>query len=172
MANPYMTLNFEGKLYIAPYSSTSPITSPYASVTENGGFTLNTGAILAANIRNPQIHYADTEIDATLRRHLGNKAYVRGMRDFNATLELANLKLDNGTRPPDVALLLSALNDRRKLITAFFIDEELGEGPFGDFLLFFGDGGGEDDGVNMWNITMRPAAFGRALDWHETEVTS
>lgn len=124
--------------------------------------------ILAENIRNVKIAFADAEVDATLRRHKGNKAYLRGVRDFSAALDLANIKNDDGTRPADIQFLLNSRSSRRTMFTAFFLDEENGEGPFGDFIAFFGDGGDGDDEADKWSITLRPAAFGRALDWYNT----
>ncbi|GHT42981.1 hypothetical protein FACS189443_6520 [Planctomycetales bacterium] len=163
---PYITMNFEGVLYLAPYSSSTPLVSPYGNSvnTESETITLASGVIRAENVRNVKLSYSDTEVDATLRRHRGNKAYARGMRDFNATLDIANVKNSNGTYPPDVALFLGSLDNRRKMFTAFFLDEELGTGPFGDFLVFFGDGGDGDDDIDKWSATLRPATFGRALD--------
>jgi hypothetical protein len=146
-------MNFEGKLYIGPAEAQSPT---------------GTGMILAENIRNVQIQYNDAEVDATLRRHEGNKAYVRGVRDFSATLDLANIKNEDGTRPADIAFLLNARDSRRFMFSAFFLDENNGEGPFGDFIAFFGNGGEGDEDADKWSLTLRPAAFGRKLDWYET----
>jgi hypothetical protein len=144
-------MDFEGKMYVGASGAAAP-----------------TDLILAENIRNVKIAYNDAEVDATLRRHEGNKAYVRGVRDFSVTLDLANIKNDDGTRPADIQFFLDSLNNRRKMFTAFFLDEAGGEGPFGDFICFFGDGNDGDEEAGKWSLTLRPAAFGRKVDWYTT----
>jgi hypothetical protein len=148
---PYWVMNFEGKLYVG-----------------DPGKENITGLILVQNVRNVKISYNDAEVDATLRRHEGNKAYVRGVRDFSATMDLANIKNDDGTRPADIQFFLNSFQSRRKMFSAFFLDEENGEGPCGDFICFFGDGGDGDEEADKWSMTLRPAAFGRKVEWYKT----
>ena len=150
-ANPYWIMNFEGKLYVGASGAAAP-----------------TALILVENVRNVKLSYSDAEVDATLRRHEGNKAYVRGVRDFSATMDLANIKNDDGTRPEDIQFFLDRFHDRRLMFSAFFLDEEGGEGPFGDFICFFGDGGDGDEDLDKWSLTLRPAGFGRKVDWYKT----
>jgi hypothetical protein len=144
-------MEFEGKMYVG-----------------EAGATATTGLTLVENVKNVKLSYSDAEVDATLRRHEGNKAYIRGIRDFSVTLDLANIKNDNGTRPADIQFFLSSMENRRYMFSAFFLDENGGEGPFGDFVCFFGDGNDNDEEGGKWSLTLRPAGFGRKLGWYKT----
>ena len=147
----YMTMGFEGKFYVGPKGSTSP-----------------TGMILADSVRNPKYSYKYSEVDATLRRHEGVKAYMKGLLDVSISFTLPNLKNDNGGRPADTALILESLKSRRQPIAICMLDEESGEGIIGDFELLGGDKSEEDENLQEWEVEAKPSASGRKVTWYES----
>lgn len=148
----YMLMGFEGNIYVGPAGKTKPD---------------DEGMMLADSIRNPKYGWKYTDVDGTLRRHRGVKAYIKGMLDVVVNFTLPNLKNDDGTRPEDVALMLESLKNRRKPITIIMVDEEGGEGIIGDFELFGGDKSEEDENLQAWEIESKPSAAGRKVGWYE-----
>jgi hypothetical protein len=148
----YMTMGFEGKFYVGPKGCKSP-TDP--------------GVILADSVRNPKYSYKYGDVDATLRRHMGTKAYMKGMLDVGVSFTLPNLKNDDGTRPADTALILESMRERRQPLTIIMLDEEGGEGIIGDFELFGGDKSEEDENLQEWEIEAKPSAAGRKVEWYD-----
>jgi hypothetical protein len=150
----YLLMGFEGKIYVGPAGCTSPTES---------------GMMLADSIRNPKYSWKYSDVDATLRRHNGVKAFIKGMLEVGINFTLPNLKNTDGTRPSDVALMLQSLKERRCPITIIMIDEEDGEGIIGDFELFGGDKSEEDENLQAWDIEAKPSAAGRKVDWYAPE---
>jgi hypothetical protein len=124
--------------------------------------------MLADSIRNPKYSWGYSEVDATLRRHEGAKAYMKGMLEVSISFTLPNEKNTDGTRPPDTTLLLKAMRERHYPITIIMVDEANGEGPVGDFELFGGDKSEEDENLQAWEIDAKPAGAGRKVDWYTT----
>jgi len=147
MSTQYITMGFEGAFYVGPRGGTSPDA---------------VAMILAECIRNPKLTYSYSEVDATLRRHQGVKAYQKGLLDVTITFTLVNLK----PRTADLALMLNSMLGRRQPITIIMLDEAGGEGIIGDFELFGGDKTEEDEDVQAWEITARPSAAGRKVQWY------
>ncbi|MDR1493140.1 MAG: hypothetical protein LBT05_10515 [Planctomycetaceae bacterium] len=146
-------MGFEGKFYVGPSGKESPTAS---------------GMILADSVRNPQYTWQYTDVDATLRRHNGIKAYIKGMLDVSITFTLPNEKLASGSRSADAQLILDALRNRHTPITIIMLDVTGGEGLIGDFELFSGDKSEEDENLQEWTIEAKPSAAGRAVSWYET----
>lgn len=153
----YLLMGFEGEIYIGPPGKSSP---------------KDEGMILADIIRNPKYSLKYTDVDATLRRHKGTKAYIKGMLDLTINFTLPNLKkLADKSRSPDVALLLTSLRERRSPLTIIMVDEEGGEGPMGDFELFGGDKSEEDENLQEWQVEAKPSAAGRQVGWYTPTTT-
>ncbi len=148
----YLLMGFEGKIYVGPAGKTSP---------------KDEGMMLADSIRNPKYSWKYTDTDATLRRHGGVKAFIKGMLEVVVNFELPNLKNNDGTRPADIALMLHSLKNRRAPITIIMVDEEDGEGIIGDFELFGGDKSEEDENLQAWDVEAKPSAAGRKVGWYE-----
>jgi len=143
-------MGFEGAFYVGPAGSTS-----IASM------------ILAENVRNPKYSYKFDEVDATTRRHKGTKAYAKGMKDVGISFTLPNLKNDDGSRPADLALILESLHNRRKPLAICMLDEDGGEGIFGDFEILGGDKSEEDEAIQEFEVEAKPSVGGRAIAWTE-----
>ncbi|MDR1922796.1 MAG: hypothetical protein LBQ66_00360 [Planctomycetaceae bacterium] len=144
-------MGFEGNFYVGPVGLSTPNA---------------VGMLLSESIREPKYGYEYSDVDATLRRHRGRKAHMKGLLDVEITFTLPNEKNDDGTRPADTALILESLRGRHTPITIIMLDEEGGEGLIGDFELFSGDKSEADDDVQAWEITARPSAAGRKVDWY------
>jgi len=134
-SNDYMVMGFEGQFYV--------------------------DGVLAESIRNPKYSYQYSDVDATLRKHKGVKAYAKGMLDISVSFTLPNIK----PRQPDAVIILAALKDRRKTVKIKMLDEEGGEGIEGDFILLGGDKSEEDENVQEWEIEAKPAAAGNPVEW-------
>ena len=153
----YQTMGFEGDLYIGPAGCTSHT---------------DTQMILAGSIKDPKYTYGFSDVDATLRKHRGNKAYQKGILDVTISFSLPNLIHDDGTRPADTALLLEALRSRRMPLTIIMLDREGGEGPIGDFEIFGGEKSEESENAQMFEIEAKPSvASNRAVDWYTATTT-
>ena len=150
--NQYLLMGFEGKIYVGPAGSRSP-----------------DSMILADSIRNPKYSWKYSDVDATLRRHQGVKAFIKGMLEVAINFTLPNLKNEDGSRPPDIALMLESLKERRKPIAILMIDEEDGEGIVGDFELFGGDKSEEDENLQAWDIEAKPSAAGKKVQWYPVD---
>ena len=114
--NPVM--GFEGKIYVGPRGTTSL-----------------TNMILLEDVKDPTYTYKFDEVEVNTRRHGGNKVYAKGLKDVGISFTLPNIK----PAGPAVALVLQALHNRRMPIAIAMLDEEGGEGPFGDFEILGGD---------------------------------
>jgi hypothetical protein len=153
----YVTMGFEGDLYVGPAGCTSP-TDPQM--------------MLAGSIKDPKYSYGYSEVDATLRKHRGNKAYQKGLLDVSVSFTLLNLYDDDGKRPADVALFLAALRSRRKPLTIIMLDKEGGEGIIGDFEVLSGDKSEGSEDAQAWDIECKPSvASSRKVDWYESSTT-
>ena len=150
-----LLMGFEGKFYVGPAGCESPE---------------DDGMVLADSIREPKYSYEYSDVDATLRRHEGVHAHMKGILDVEVSFALPNLKNDDGTRPADTALILLSLRDRHLPLTVIMIDEEGGEGIIGDFEFFGGEKTEADDDLQAWDIVARPSAAGRKVDWYEPEI--
>ena len=140
----YGTMGFEAAMYVGPRGSESPA-----------------GMVLADSVRNVSLESTFTEVDVTLRRHKGMNAYQKGLQDMTITFTLPTIK----PRTADAALIFNAMRNRRSPIAICILDEEDGEGFIGDFELFGGTNNQEDDDIQNWEITARPAASGKPPKW-------
>jgi hypothetical protein len=152
----YPLIGFEGKMYIGPAGKESPT---------------DTGMILAENIKDPSFTYGFTDIEATLRRHQGTKAYAKGELDIEITFNMPDVKDPDQARAPDTAILLESLKNRKSPITIIMLDETGGEGIIGDFELFSGDKSEENDDQQAFDVTAKPSAAGRGAWWYEPPVS-
>ena len=152
----YLTMGFEGDMYIGPAGCTSH-TDPQM--------------MLAGSVKDPKYTYGYSDVDATLRKHRGNKAYQKGILDVIISFTLPNLEHDDGTRPADVALILASLRNRRMPLTIIMLDKDGGEGPIGDFEIFGGDKSEESENAQEFEIEAKPSVAGRAVDWYTAPVT-
>jgi hypothetical protein len=150
-----LLMGFEGVIYIGPAGKTA---------------INDTSMILADSIREPKYSVEYSDVDATMRKHQGIKAHMKGILDFEITFTLPNLKNSDGTRPTDTALILSSLQARQMPLTIFMLDEASGEGIMGDFEIFGGNKTEADEDVQAWEITARPSAAGRHVTWYTTPV--
>ena len=153
----YMTMGFEGDIYVGPAGCTSH-TDPQM--------------MLAGSVRNPKYSYGYSDVDGTLRKHRGSKAYAKGMLDVIISFILPNLRHADGTRPADTALILASLRSRRMPITIIMLDIDGGEGPIGDFEIFNGDKSEEDENAQEFEIEAKPSAAGRKVDWYTAPKTN
>jgi hypothetical protein len=144
-------MGFQGKFYVGPKGCTS-----HTAV----------GMVLAENVRNPSYSYSFSDVDATTRRHMGTKAYAKGMLDVEITFTLPNLKNDDGTRPADLALIFASLQSRRMPLTIIMLDEDGGEGPIGDFEILGGEKSEEDEDIQNIEVTAKPSVGGRRVEWY------
>ena len=147
----YLTMGFEGDMYIGPAGCTSH-TDPQM--------------MLAGSIKDPKYTYGYSDVDATLRKHRGNKAYQKGILDVIISFTLPNLEHDDGTRPADVALILASLRNRRMPLTIIMLDKTGGEGPIGDFEIFGGEKSEESENPQTFEIEAKPSVAGRAVAWY------
>jgi hypothetical protein len=150
------TMGFEGKLYVG----------------EPGSIYISE-MILCKNIKDVKITPAEfEEIDATLRRHGGNKAYLKGVKDIKISFTLANMITQTTTseegvitdesedHPEDVKKILEALYSRKKAVTFLAIPKVNGKGLRGDFLVFGKEKTEGEDEAQVWECEAKPAAFG------------
>ena len=142
--NQYMTMGFEGAMYVAPRGATS-----------------TSGMTLAGSVKNPKVTYSYDEVDASLRRHRGLKVVQKGMLDITINFTLPNIK----PRSADAALIFASMMDRRQPISICMLDEEGGEGFIGDFELLGGDKSEENENAQEWEITAKPSAVGNGVRW-------
>jgi hypothetical protein len=151
-------MGFEGNIYIGPAGST---------------LHTATGVVLFKNIKDPKIKSSYEEVDATMRRHRGDKAYLHGMRDIEVSFTMFNIKdivetinVDGEVtdteikRPADVQLAYDAMFTRNKAVTLFLIDKAGGEGFYGDALLFADEKKEESGEVQQWEVKAKPSAHG------------
>lgn len=141
------TYAWESELYIAPGGS---------------GRNSLAGAVRAENIKELKVTPATfSELENTLKKHQGDKAYVKGQRDVQVTFTLS-CEYSPGTGDsreyaPDVQMILDAIAERNHPLCLFSITP-YGHGFVGDFLVF----GGEvtQDGDEIMNIpcTCKPYA--------------
>jgi len=140
-------MGFEGKFYVGPAGSTSP-----ANMT------------LADTVRNPKYSYKFSDVDATLRRHMGIKAYIKGMLDVTVSFTLPIMINESSASH---ALITNALKSRRMPIAICMISDEDGEGIIGDFEVFGGDKSEEDENLQEFEVECKPSAAGRPVSWYQ-----
>ena len=141
--NPVM--GFEGKIYVGPR-----------------GTTTLTNMILLEDVKDPTYTYKFDEVEVNTRRHGGNKVYAKGMRDIGISFTLPNIK----PAGPAVALVLQALHNRRMPIAIAMLDEENGEGPFGDFEILGGDKAEDGSSMQELSVEAKPSVAGRKVGWY------
>jgi hypothetical protein len=149
-------MGFEGKMYVGPAGKTSPN---------------DTGMVLADSIKDPQYSYQYSEVDATLRRNNGRKAYQKGILDVSISFTLPNEVTTGSNRTADSQLILNSLRNRHQPITIIMLDHDGGEGLIGDFELFSGDKSEEGENLQEWTIEAKPSVEGRPVDWYETPTS-
>ena len=138
-------MGFQGQFYVGPKGSTDPSTM-----------------ILADTVRNPKYTYQYGEVDATLRRHAGTKAYMKGLLDVSISFTLPIMQDESS---PSHALILASLQSRKMPIAICMLDSEGGEGIIGDFELFGGDKSEEDENLQEFEVSAKPSAAGRKVEW-------
>jgi hypothetical protein len=149
-------MGFEGKFYVGLYDPDDPCTSQD-----------DPRMVLAESIRNPKYSYKFDEVDVTLRKHRGTKAYQKGMLDISLSFSLPNMNdLPVEQIPADAALILMSLRDRHMPLTIIMLDKEFGEGIIGEFELLGGDKSEEDANVQEFEIEAKPSAAGRKVEWY------
>ena len=142
--NEYPVMGFDGKMYVGPAGSTS--------ISE---------MILAECVKDPKYSYKYDEVDATTRKHGGVKAVAKGILDISVSFTLPNVK----SSAPDRALIMASLQSRRTPIAICMLDEEDGEGIFGDFELLGGDKSEEDASIQQFEVEAKPSVAGRPVKW-------
>lgn len=100
------------------------------------------------------------EIEHTLKKHKGQKAYLKGLLDWILTFTMSKEYTEAAgvrTYAADVQLVLDALRSREP-IHIVMADYEGGEGPAGDFLLFGSEYDGSGEAAQVISITAKPFA--------------
>ncbi len=164
MTTPTLTntlMAFEGNMYIGAAGS---------------GSISTTGMTWAENISELKLPSPGSfgEVEHTLKKHKGQKAYQKGPRDwiisFNISKEYTTTTVDNVTTrsyASDVQMILNALQSRQP-IHILLEDFEGGEGPVGDFLLFGSDYGDQD--AQIIPVVAKPYAGAPAIKWQKNGV--
>ena len=164
LTNTFMA--FEGNMYVGAAGS---------------GATSPTGMTLAENVSELKLPAPGSfgEVEHTLKKHKGQKAYLKGQRDwvlnFSVSKEYTVTTVDNVTTKSyaaDVQMILNALQSRQP-IHILLEDFEGGEGPVGDFLLFGSEYEGSGEGAQIIQVTAKPYAGAPAIQWQKngTEVS-
>ena len=168
MTTPTLTntlMGFEGNMYVGAAGS---------------GATSSSGMTLAENVSELKLPAPGSygEVEHTLKKHKGQKAYQKGMRDwiinFSVSKERVTTTTTSSDNPPvtttttsyapDVQMILDALHSRTP-IHLLLEDFEGGEGPVGDFLLFGSEYSGSGEEAQIVPIVAKPYAGAPAVQW-------
>ena len=161
LTNTFMA--FEGNMYVGAAGS---------------GAISPTGMTLAENVSELKLPAPGSfgEVEHTLKKHGGQKAYLKGQRDwvinFSVSKEYVETTVDNVTTKSyadDVQMILDALQSR-KPIHLLLEDFEGGEGPCGDFLLFGSEYDGSGEAAQIVQVTAKPYAGAPAVKWQKNGV--
>jgi hypothetical protein len=143
-------MGFEGQIYVGPR-----------------GTTTLAGMILLEDVHS--VKYSDKfdEVEINTRKYKGDKTYAKGKHDWGASFTIPVIKPYSAA----VALILAAKDSRRMPIAICILDEEGGEGPFGDFEIMGGEMEQNDDGIQEMPIEAKPSGVGRRVEWFTAPKT-
>jgi hypothetical protein len=115
-----------------------------------------------------------TELENTLKKHKGNKAYVKGMQDTIVTfvLSLEYIEGPGGTRvyAPDVKMILDSMRTRNKPLLIILPRWEHGDGPAGTFEIWGSELPMAGDETQKISCTAKPYAGAEPVEWFTPEA--
>ena len=153
MSNTTTLMAFEGKMEVGSTIGTAGDSS----------------LIVAENVSEIKVNIGSfSEVEHTLKKHGGVKAYLKGLREDQLTFTLSmEYTTNNGARTlaSDVQIIMAALRSRTP-IRIRLSDYDGGEGPVGDWLLWGGEASLDGDEAQQIQVTAKPYAGSDAIKWH------
>lgn len=131
----------------------------------SGGDNTTAPSTLMQYIFDPKYGLQYGEVAVNLRKHAGQKTYMKGNKDLVVTFNIADVYNADGTRPTEITTIVNAGMSRNTPVKLFFANKVSGEGPCCDFELWLGEKATDDEGIQYWPVTAKPWAGGEAIAW-------